>query len=592
MSSNKKYCTFFHSKRLLTNKISIITIIFCLITISCFNPLTTALHSKNEIMEKNKIKSLGDGIDFSIVIHRIEQIDEIDPSIHGEADWTLRMYVNNQKQTFECEGDSVVIDKCFTWEEIIQEDTEELYIKMELKDTDPWPDEDDIADISAYADLSYEDKDYDDTTDFTVNRPAVFKRTYNIKNKSWKSEDEENDYLKKDDNSILEWWVTSGNFDGSTTRDENDAQIWFNISIENKPPYPPEKPSGPSIGWQNTVYEFSTKSYDPNEEEIQFGWDWDFDGEVDEITGFYESWQTASIYHSWIKARIYHIRVLAIDSHGLTSEWSEPLKVEINGVNGKSGMDFETWSMGHVYSIYFDHQETQEIIRSLRSGGNIVAAVATIITTVAAASGIPLDISVATALAGAIIRLGVEVLNLMDHGMGIYVRVYLVEIEGWPIAYFAYIWSQSMEANEGESPHGNKSPNVSSKPECDSNFFLLENEYTFRCRATDPDGDKVNLLFSWGDENYTWTDLVDSNTEITANHKWSKKGTYNVKVKAFDEYGNESGWSESLTLKISRDKSKSTINLCLKENLLFSFYKIINLIQRNFTDLIPKQKKN
>ncbi len=587
MSSNKNTNNLF-VKKLIVKKISILTIIFCLLTISFFNPLTMALQSKSEILEKNRELSLGDGIDFSIVIHRIEQIDEIDPSIHGEADWTLRMYVNNQKQTFECEGDSVVVDKCFTWEKIIQDDTEELDIKMELKDRDPWPDVDDIADISAYPDLSYEDKDYDDTTDFENNRPAVFKRTYNILNKTWKDEDEENDYLKWDDDSILGWWITSGIFDGSTNRDENDAQIWFNISIENKPPYPPEKPSGPTIGWENTVYEFSTKSHDPNGEKIQFGWDWDFDGEVDEITGFYESWETASIYHSWSKAKIYHIRVLAIDSHGLTSEWSEPLKIEINGINGKSGMDIQDWSMGHVYSIYFNHHETQEIIRSLRSGGNIVAAVATIITTIAAMSGVPLDISAATALAGAIIRLGVEVINLMDHGMGIYVRIYLVEIEGVPIAYFAYIWSQSMTANEGESPEGNKSPDVPSKPECDSNFFLVENEYTFTCQATDPDGDKVNLLISWGDENYTWTDLVNSNTEITVHHKWNKKGSYNVKVKAFDEYGNESSWSESLTLKVSKAKSKSTINLSLRENLFLTIYKILNLFEKNFTDLIPK----
>jgi hypothetical protein len=579
MSSNEKEKSIFCSKKLVSKNIFAIIMVFCLLTISFLNPLSTALKSENEIIKTNTISAFGEGIDFSIFVHRIKQIDEIDPNVHGEADWELRMYVNGQKKTYECEGDNVAVDRIFIWDDIIQEDTEELDIKMELRDYDPWPDEDDIADISGYIDYYYEDKDYDDTTDFSSNRPTVFKRTYNVINESWKAEDDENDYLREDDDSLLTWWLTSGNFDGSTTRDENDACIWFNISVENKPPYAPEKPSGPSVGWENTVYEFSTKSYDPNNDEIKFGWDWNDDFEVDELTGFYESWETASIYHSWSNGKVYQLRVLAIDSKGLTSEWSEPLRVEINGPYGKSGMDVEEWSLGHVYSNYFDHYETQELISTLRSGGNVVAAVATIITTVATMCGVPLDIASATALAGAIIRLSVEVINMMDRGMGIYIRTYVIEVGDVPVCCTSYIWSQSVDANEGKSPEDNQAPNAPAKPECDSNLFIAGKEYSFTSKAVDPEGDKVTLLFSWGD-NYTWTDFCDSDQEITVQYIWEEKGSYTVKVKAFDEYGNESDWSEPFTLEVSKSKSKDRIDL--SEILFKQLIEIFHIFNKKF----------
>ena len=63
-------------------------------------------------------------------------------------------------------------------------------------------------------------------------------------------------------------------------------------------------------------------------------------------------------------------------------------------------MEVEEWSLGHVYSVYYDHWETQELISILRSGGNIVTAVATLIIAIAALCGIPLDINITTANAG------------------------------------------------------------------------------------------------------------------------------------------------------------------------------------------------
>ncbi|RLF30949.1 MAG: hypothetical protein DRM98_06180, partial [Thermoplasmata archaeon] len=297
------------------------------------------------------LKSFSSDKDFSITIHRIKQEDEIDPWPHSDSpEWHLNMYVNGVKKTFECVGGDVIVDKIFTWDDAVTEDMKFVEVKMELldKDSGGWPDEDDIADISAYVDDNYHDGDYDNTADFDGHRPVVFKRFYNLFKMDWEDVDENNDYLEEDDQSVLCWYITSGNFDGSTTVDENDASIWFNISIGDTPPYPPEKPVGVTKGWIGEIYTFSTKSYDGDGDRIQYGWDWDDDGVIDELTGYYNPWETATVSHSWDVARIYYVKAVAIDEKGMISGWSDTLKVEINGPYGKSGFEVGEWSLGHV----------------------------------------------------------------------------------------------------------------------------------------------------------------------------------------------------------------------------------------------------
>jgi len=77
-------------------------------------------------------------------------------------------------------------------------------------------------------------------------------------------------------------------------------------------------------------------------------------------------------------------------------------------------------------------------------------------------------------------------------------------------------------------------------------------EYEYTSNTTDPDGDDIYYLFDWGDgTNSSWIGPVDSETIINALHSWDEKGFYNVKVKAKDVYGLESGWSETLDIEIS-----------------------------------------
>lgn len=73
-------------------------------------------------------------------------------------------------------------------------------------------------------------------------------------------------------------------------------------------------------------------------------------------------------------------------------------------------------------------------------------------------------------------------------------------------------------------------------------------EYTFFAKTSDPDGDAIFYWFEWGDGNNTgWLGPVASGTVMSANHTWSTKGSFIVKVKAKDTSGLESGWA---TLKV------------------------------------------
>ena len=75
-------------------------------------------------------------------------------------------------------------------------------------------------------------------------------------------------------------------------------------------------------------------------------------------------------------------------------------------------------------------------------------------------------------------------------------------------------------------------------------------EYTYSSLTTDPDDDMIKYCFDWGDDSIGWTEWIPSGEFGSLNHKWEKPGDYNIKVKARDEYGLDSEWSNSLTVTI------------------------------------------
>jgi hypothetical protein len=81
----------------------------------------------------------------------------------------------------------------------------------------------------------------------------------------------------------------------------------------------------------------------------------------------------------------------------------------------------------------------------------------------------------------------------------------------------------------------------------------IDVEYTYLTQTQDPNDDSIKYCFDWGDNSVSWTDLYSSGETVYSSHIWEKPGEYEIKVKARDEYGLDSEWSDPLTVTIVSD---------------------------------------
>jgi len=93
-----------------------------------------------------------------------------------------------------------------------------------------------------------------------------------------------------------------------------------------------------------------------------------------------------------------------------------------------------------------------------------------------------------------------------------------------------------------EAPTGPESGNVST-------------EYKYFCKeASDPDGDRTMCLFDWGDGTMSNWIAPPRIGKISAEHNYTERGSYEIKVKAMDVYGRESEWSDPLSVSMPKNK--------------------------------------
>jgi len=75
--------------------------------------------------------------------------------------------------------------------------------------------------------------------------------------------------------------------------------------------------------------------------------------------------------------------------------------------------------------------------------------------------------------------------------------------------------------------------------------------YFYNISTTDLDSDPVRYLLDWGDGNDTgWIGPYQSEEQVMLSHSWAKRGTYGIRLKAKDIYGEESEWSEPFSIQI------------------------------------------
>jgi hypothetical protein len=74
----------------------------------------------------------------------------------------------------------------------------------------------------------------------------------------------------------------------------------------------------------------------------------------------------------------------------------------------------------------------------------------------------------------------------------------------------------------------------------------------FNLYSTDNDSEELQYLIVWGDGNSTdWIGPYSNGEIVEISYTWQKKGDYEIKVKAKDEQGFESGWSK-MTMPVPR----------------------------------------
>jgi len=91
-------------------------------------------------------------------------------------------------------------------------------------------------------------------------------------------------------------------------------------------------------------------------------------------------------------------------------------------------------------------------------------------------------------------------------------------------------------------------------------------EYSYSSLSIDPDDDDVFYLFDWDDGTDSgWLGSYNSGDTVTASHTWTEQGDYQIKVKAKDEYGVESPWSDPLAISMPKNKAINPFLLLLEK---------------------------
>jgi hypothetical protein len=106
-----------------------------------------------------------------------------------------------------------------------------------------------------------------------------------------------------------------------------DKLAWWESDLSQKP-YAPEKPDGPSSGKPNIEYSYSSKSIDPQGDDLFYLFKWG-DGNDSGWLGPFNSGDSCEAKYYWENEGNYEIKVKAKDIYGSESSWSDSLVVSM-----------------------------------------------------------------------------------------------------------------------------------------------------------------------------------------------------------------------------------------------------------------------
>jgi hypothetical protein len=106
-------------------------------------------------------------------------------------------------------------------------------------------------------------------------------------------------------------------------------------------------------------------------------------------------------------------------------------------------------------------------------------------------------------------------------------------------------------------PEYNFNPNKPTKPIGETSG-RVDRLYSYSTTAKDSDGDHLWYKWDFGDvTNTEWLGPYNTGDSCEFEYSWDEEGEYSIKVKAKDEHGAESEWSDPLVVSMPKTKSSN-----------------------------------
>ncbi len=323
-------------------------------------------------------------------------------------------------------------------------------------------------------------------------------------------------------------WSKAGTYDirALATDSKGASSEWSKplTVVINTPPNTPSRPFGMISVYTWASYIYSATAVDPDEDPATFTFDWG-DGNAS-TTNYIKSGSNGNASHIWDHEGTYRIRVIAIDSIGALSPWSDYLTINVSA-NIRPGVPSNIYGpstgytgIAHNYFTLAKDEDSDKIIYLFDWGDGT------------------------TSTTGIVNSGSVECAQHAWDKAGIYqIRANSIDSKG-----ASSVWSESFNVSIAE----NKPPDVPITPSGPIHGHTNV-AYEYSTSANDSDVDPVKYVFDWGDKTTSWTgfDFIKSGTVESVYHRWNKAGVYKIKAMAMDYKGAFSNWSSSMTIKIS-----------------------------------------
>jgi len=209
---------------------------------------------------------------LQVTIHRIQSIDPIEGPLEGEPDWIYRIEVWDGDGWQSVTTNTTVGDGDLTGNhthvfslDALSVNSTNVYITLFEEDT--WTSLLEVADVSG--DPGVVQQDQRDPPPLT----AMFKGVYNLVTGSFTG-----DLLTLDDGLHK----TSGDYDGSTDSDQNDASIWFTVQDDYETPTAEAGPDQSPLTREELSFDGSPSQASAGSTLVAYEWDFESDGVVDE----------------------------------------------------------------------------------------------------------------------------------------------------------------------------------------------------------------------------------------------------------------------------------------------------------------------